>query len=121
MMQTPDEKTIECCVTFLTAEEGGRTHPLGYGVLSNYRYRPHFVVGDPKQREAKLEKNVIQEEYLGVAFILGPDIVENNQPLQALVCLVYPNVDYSQLTVGAAFTIREGSRIVGHGKVIKAA
>lgn len=31
----------------------------------------------------------------------------------------YPVVDYSALVQGAVFTIREGPRIVGHGRVVK--
>lgn len=119
MTKIPGRKTIECHITFLSADEGGRSQPLGYGALSNYQYRPHFVVGDPKQRKARVERNILQEEYLGVAFVLGPDIVETNKPLEVLVLLVYPEVDYSQLTVGATFTIREGAQVVGYGEVIR--
>jgi hypothetical protein len=38
---------VECSVTFLTPEDGGRAVPWGPGALSGNRYRPHIVIGIP--------------------------------------------------------------------------
>lgn len=59
------------------------------------------------------------ERYLGVAFVDG---AEQPKPGRSdrykLRLLCYPTVDYSDLTPGTTFTVREGSRIVGSGIVI---
>ena len=56
---------IECEITFLTETEGGRQSPP---LLNGYR--PHFVVGDPNQREAIRGRHHLTEDYLGVLFLL---------------------------------------------------
>ena len=67
-------------------------------------YRPHVVVGD--------------SEYLGVQFDLPSELrfdieyVLNMYPL-------YKNVDYSPLVEGASFSIMEGGKKVGEGRVIE--
>lgn len=33
--------------------------------------------------------------------------------------MYHPQVDYRELTPGTTFTVREGPRIVGHGRVLK--
>ena len=113
---------IECEVVFLTEEDGGRKGPFPNGMLSGNIYRPHLVVGDPNQRIAPIdEHNRVQEEYLGIAFSNGPNVVQLGRPLQVeLVLIYYPNIDYHKLVPNATFTIREGSKIVGYGGVISA-
>jgi len=62
--------------------------------------------------------NVIQETYLGVVFLSGPDKVELGEPVVAEVALMYyPHPGYDSVVPGATFTIREGPRVVGYGKV----
>lgn len=71
----------------------------------NYGYRPHFVIsGDTKM--------------LGVEF-LESDLAEFNKFGEAIVKLLYDNIDYSKLTTGVNFNIVEGSHIVGEGNVLK--
>jgi translation elongation factor EF-Tu-like GTPase len=86
-------------VTFIPAEDGGRT------TLTFAGYRPHAVVEGT-------------DEYLGVRFLEGA----NNQfgvPEEWRLELMYhPRVDYSKLTVGAAFSIREGRKIAATGRVL---
>lgn len=107
---------IEAQVTFLPESEGGRkTLPVH---LSGGEYRPHLVVGDPNQRRAIFAGNEIQETYLGVAFLSGPEKVEPGEAFRAELALIYrPHLGYGALVPGATFTIREGARIVGYGEV----
>jgi translation elongation factor EF-Tu-like GTPase len=107
---------IEAEVAFLPESEGGRRQPPTH--LSGGVYRPHLVVGDPKQRRAITIGNEIRETYLGVAFLSGPAQVEPGEPFLAeLVLLYWPHRTYEALSVGATFTIREGAQIVGYGQV----
>jgi translation elongation factor EF-Tu-like GTPase len=107
---------IEAEVTFLPESEGGRT--TSPSILSGGVYRPHLVVGDPYQRRAIVEGNEIRELYLGVAFLSGPENVELGKSFSAELALIYyPNPIYDALVPGAKFTIREGARIVGYGRV----
>jgi hypothetical protein len=109
-------RRIEAEVTFLPESEGGRREPPG--LLSGGVYRPHLVIGDPTQRRAILIGNEVQETYLGVAFMSGPESVEFDEPFTAeLVLLFWPHPVYDSLVPGATFTVREGSQIVGHGQV----
>ena len=104
-------------VTFIPPTEGGREMPPSL-VWSGGSYRPHIVVGDPHQRQAVMIGNVIQETYLGVVFLSGPDKVELGEPVVAEVALMYyPHPGYDSVVPGATFTIREGPRVVGYGKV----
>ncbi|MBA4148962.1 MAG: hypothetical protein H0X66_12670 [Verrucomicrobia bacterium] len=91
-------------MTFLTKAEGGRDRPP---VLTTPKlYRPHLVVGGG--------------EYLGVIFLAAPEFIEPQQSFVATLGLAYhPQVDYSALVPGAEFTVREGARIVGRGRVTK--
>jgi translation elongation factor EF-Tu-like GTPase len=107
---------IEAEVTFLPESEGGRIMPSG--ILSSGVYRPHLVVGDPNQRRAIVEDNEIRELYLGVVFLSGPENVESGKSFSAELALIYyPNPIYDVLIRGATFTVREGARIVGYGRV----
>src|SRR5687767_11390372 len=101
-------------VTFIPSSEGGReTQPVL--LWSGGSYRPHIVVGDPKQRRAVTIGNVIQETYLGVVFLSGPEKVEFGEPiLVEMALLYYPNPVYDSLVPGATFTIREGPKVVGY-------
>ena len=45
-------------------------------VLTGNVYRPHRVIGDPAQRQARLIGNFIDEEMLGIAFTSGPEKVK---------------------------------------------
>ena len=110
---------VEAEVTFIPESEGGRrTPPLL--VFVGGSYRPHIVVGDPNQRRAVLVGNEIQEAYLGILFESGPTRVEFDESVFAkFYLLYYPHVAYEVVIPGATFTIREGARIVGFGRVIK--
>jgi len=112
-------ETIQANVTFLGDREGGRNTPLS--LSSPESYRPHLVVGDPNQRMAIVrEDNANTEQYLGVCFLSGPQLVTPGTQFNATIGLLYyPDVAYSSLVEGATFTIREGGRIVGCGTVTR--
>jgi len=112
-MQQP---RITAEITFLAPSEGGReTLPSDF---SGGRYRPHVVVGNPKQRKAVLLNNAAQENYLGVAFVDAPSNVVAGEPAVVELALMYwPNVSYDSLVPGATFTLREGPHIIGFGTV----
>jgi hypothetical protein len=109
---------IECAIAFLKAEEGGRSVPP---ILLGRSYRPHLVVGDPGRREAIVDEyGRGAEDYLGVAFEKGPANVTLGEEIVAtLVLMFYPHPTYDKLTPGAAFTVREGLKVVGHGTVLR--
>jgi len=81
--------------------DGGR--PCGFWT----NYRPHLV---PKG----------SEDYLAVSVtgIEEADAVISGTIRTVQFELMYPNVDYSGLSVGRRFEIREGQRSVGEGVVI---
>lgn len=111
---------IECRVTFLSSDEGGRSTPLRNGALSGDSYRPHMVIGDPSQRKAVLDGNRVVEEYLGVTFHSGPDEFKVREELRVeLLLLFYPHPAYDNLKSGVTFTVREGARIVAYGSVLR--
>lgn len=85
--------TIGCTVTFFSKKR--RTPPN----LNNGMYYPHFVIKGT-------------EEYLGINFIDGEDVIFNKQ-IEANALPLYENVDYSDLQAGTEFFIMEGGNIVG--------
>src|ERR1051325_6419791 len=113
IMQQP---RITAEITFLPPSEGGReTLPSDF---SDGRYRPHVVVGDPKQRKAVLVNNVALEKYLGVAFVGAPsNVLAGERVVVELALMYWPNVSYDSLVPGATFTLRDGPNIIGFGTV----
>lgn len=112
------QPTIEVEVTFLSTEAGGRAHPPD---LLATCYKPHLVVQSPDVREAVYEGVFRVEPYLGVVFISGPAQPTAGQSSRVTLLLgYYPNVDYGALRDGATFTVREGGKVVGFGKVLRA-
>ena len=102
------EPLISVIVTFLKPEDGGRQLP----VIDSRQYMPHLVVGDAGQRAES------EEDYLGVRFTGDGRQLPAGHEHQLVLELMYPGVDYSRLVKGARFTIREGSKIVGFGRVM---
>lgn len=103
---------IEAEFALLKTEEGGRAVPLRLEPGSPF-YMPHLVVGDPK---AKSPSGTL----LGVAFRRAPLKLSPGDTATVRMDLMYhPQVDYRELTPGTTFTVREGPRIVGHGRVLK--
>ncbi len=103
---------IEAELTLLKTEDGGRSLPLRLEPGTPF-YMPHLVIGDPKQRSASGKP-------LGVAFRRAPLSLPPGATAKVRMDLMYhPQVDYRELVPGATFTVREGARIVGHGRVLK--
>ncbi len=101
-------------VTFLLESEGGRKSDA----FDSEQYRPHLVVGDPTQRSARHDDRGIGcESYLGVHFTGAGQSLERGVEHDVVVRLVYPKIDYAALTPGTTFTVREGARVVGYGRV----
>jgi|SRR5882762_1796588 len=103
-------------VTFLRNEEGGRksTPTLNVG-----KYMPHIVVQNPEVREAVVDDDrVCRELYQGIRFMDGPtDYRLGEAVLVELDLMYFPDHGYDNVIPGATFTIREGWKIVGFGRV----
>ena len=87
---------------FISPAGGGRNPPPR---LDGALYRPHFRVS-------------ATGEYLGVAFLLGPEDAAPETEIEATVALVY-EVDYSALQPGVEFEVLEGPRRVATGRVTR--
>ena len=96
---------IDCEVTFLRDRGPGVPKPLWPKTLNGGVYRPHFVVDG---------------EYLGVMFDVGPANFEYDIPMAVTVTLLFwPHASYEKLNSGTTFTVREGPYTLGHGKVLR--
>ncbi len=104
-------------VKFYSKENGGR-EKLPTDLLSSGKYRPHFVVDQNHRNIFQDEKKTAKVQYLGIAFLNQKSELKENQEIEDTVLALYSGVDYSSLTTGVTFTIREGGRIVGNGKIL---
>jgi len=103
---------IEAELTLLKTEDGGRAVPLRLEPGSPF-YMPHLVIGDPKRTSPS-------GTLLGVAFRRAPlNLAPGDTATVRMDLMYHPEVDYRELTPGATFTVREGPKIVGHGRVLK--
>jgi len=114
---------IETETVILAPHEGGRGTPLSSAAY-NGQYRPHIVLQSRQVRQAQIETRDgmrhITDEYLGVAFWKGPNVIPVSAPFTLTMLLMYaPHPAYDRLVPGAEFTIREGPKIIGHGKVLR--
>ena len=96
-------------IELLTSEQGGRHADLDLCNDRPGQYRPHFrVIGGSGQ-------------YLGVAFMDGPDepIPPGGKTFATVKFLYSELVSYDELVEGAQFEILEGPRVVGLGRIIR--
>ena len=112
---------IEPEVVLLSAAEGGRSTPLSSGAYGGY-YRPHMVLQSRDVREAAIElrdeQRHMTDEYLVVCFWSGPDAIPVGTPFTVTMLLMYPDHRaYDGVVRDAEFTLREGWKVVGHGRV----
>ncbi len=56
---------------------------------------------------------------MGVVFIEFIDKAEFDKNIHARVRFLYEKVDYSSLSVGTDFEVREGKHVVGKGTVLE--
>lgn len=62
----------------------------------------------------------ITDEYLAIAFWNGPDPIPIAKPFTVTLVLIYPeHPAYDRMVPDADFTLREGEKIVGHGRVLR--
>ncbi len=85
----------------------GRASPIWPQPSEGRQYRPHLRVGNG--------------EYLGVAFVSGPAILQPGDEGDVTLALIYAEtgVDYSGLQPGATFVVVEGPNTVASGSVIR--
>jgi translation elongation factor EF-Tu-like GTPase len=98
----PEMSSVIADITMKLELDGGRH----CGFWTNYR--PHLI-----------HKGT--EEYLGVSVVGVPETeaVLPGTTRTVEFEIMYPDLDYTRLSVGAEFEIREGSRSVGEGIVTK--
>jgi hypothetical protein len=90
-------------VTLLSTEAGGRLTSIRNS--GGQHYLPHVVVHDG--------------EYLGVRVSLSGSDLTPGETAELILEPLYPElVDYSALSVGASFELREGPKVVGHGVIL---
>ena len=108
---------ITAVVNFLHREDGGRLLPA----CDSPSYRPHLVVENQAQGSASVRDNdAPAERYLGIQFTGdGREMLPGVEHEVRMDLLYSPKVDYSGLVRGATFTIREGGRTVGFGRVLR--
>ncbi len=96
------KKVILTEIIFKSYENGGCVQlPTGSG------YSPYFIVEGTNQ-------------LLAVRFIDFPVNAEFEKPCNVEVeLLYYPKIDYYNLTQGAKFEVKEGSKTLANGKVLK--
>ena len=63
--------------------------------------------------------NRLTENYLGVMFVGGPDVMQPGETTEVKMALMYfPDYPYTEVQPGATFTVREGPLIVGYGIIL---
>ena len=83
-------------------------------------YVPHVVVIQGSAKHG-FTCNTITEHYLGVLIADAPDEIPPAGTAEITLRLMYwPEETYEQLIPGATFTLREGPKIVGYGRVLAA-
>lgn len=81
--------------------EGGRHAPF------TEEYCPHLVVANPG-------------DWLAVRVVqCNAPVHPGQEAIVTFSLMYYPGIDYSALIPGATFEVREGSRVVGTGKVLE--
>lgn len=99
-MRPPRQPDVEALVSFLPSEQGGRRN----GALSGYRpchlVRPDYLTSG-------------QHEYKSKAVVMPGESAETE--IWFLAPEQYPHC----LAVGDDIRIQEGSRLVGHAKILK--
>jgi hypothetical protein len=89
-------------IIFYTKGQHYRKNPPN---LNNGKYRPHLVIQG-------------RNEYLGIEFIDGEDVILGKSILAVAECL-YEGVNYEPLEPDVSFFIMEGANKAGEGKIIE--
>src|SRR5262245_49081994 len=94
------EPDFEAHIRFLTAREGGRREPIHSG------YRPNHDLGLPWLSDARHE-------------FIGREWVAPGEAVTARLFLLSPELAVGRLFVGMEFTVQEGPRVVGRGRITR--
>ena len=97
MRTYPDPPNIEAEITYVPTEKGGRSTPVFA------RYRPQFYY-DGENYDAEHVYPDVESVFPG-------------QTARALLYFARPDIQVGRIHVGMEFEIREGARIVAHGRV----
>ena len=103
-------------LSFLTTDEGGRSSAAN---LADGRYRPLVLLGSHHEllqmptTEAEAEKIGL----FGVVFYGGPPAVAPGTTATAELSVPIYDQGYDRINQTRRFTLLEGRRIVGHGRV----
>ena len=95
--------SIRTRLVMKSEDSGGRHAPFWED------YRPHLIPSG-------------SQDYLGVIVVNLPEespVSPGDSANVEFDLCYHPNVDYSDLAVGARFEVREGNRIVGSGEVLE--
>ena len=105
-------------ITFLSEAEGGR--PFVPDTTISAKYRPHIVLQPTDVRTAIMDADrVIREDYLAVQFESKlATRSDKRRAIYELSLLNYQTLNYSNITIGSSFTVREGAKIVAFGTVL---
>lgn len=98
---------LSLAVHALTPEQGGRSAPFAGQSVNGSSYKPHLRT----HRDG---------EYLGIAFIDGPEWIRPGDNVVATVALIYieNDVNYSSLVIGAQADVVEGKQVVATVQVL---
>ena len=107
--------TVLVEIAFLPPEEGGKIQPPDL----RERYSPHIVIQERTIREPVLKGDGSSAEaYLPVDLSSSQDVGFSTPFKCNMLLLYHPQVSYEGVRQGSEFTIREGARIIGHGRVL---
>ncbi len=92
---------IEAEIYILREDEGGRRTPVQTGYRPSHNFGLNGMLNDA------------QHEYIGT------DIVELGNTAGAYLWFLRPEYQEGRLYVGMEFTVQEGSKVIGRGRVTK--
>jgi translation elongation factor EF-Tu-like GTPase len=92
-------KDFEVEMTFLRTEEGGRSTPA----YSNYRPQFYYAGND----------------YGATFTLIETESANPGQTVRAYLCVSAPDFLFGRIEENAEFLVREGSRIVAKGRILK--
>jgi len=99
-MRPPRQPDIEAQVTFLATDDGGRSTPALSGYRPNHLVLPDYLTSGHHEYKDK-DQVLPGESAIADIWFLAPD--------------QYPH----SMQMGAVINVQEGSRLVGHAKVVK--
>ena len=92
---------IEAKIRFLSIEEGGRSMPCKSGYRPNHDFGVEGMLND------------------AVHTFIDKDRVAPGESVVAHLTFLSPEFQFGRLHEGFEFTVQEGARIVGRGRVLK--